>query len=249
MAFFGGVWVNRITSFDRAKENKVRDSKVTKKSNEPTNHSSQITAKPSRTAFGGALDLPEKVEVEDVGEFILDENGKLVQLHRPTTSSEDVEKALKEYLEALRRKLQQAELARSRFEIKNFDSSSFAKVTISKPTKSEVDSFQEMLRVTASKLPEAIRAYYLVDGQRMIDQYAFVRASYLVLFVHQAFQAASFDNQAANYWEFYTDQPHLYSVSDEGQIRAPQGVITYYTKPWLESFKPPERYKHLFKAS
>lgn len=231
-----------------AKKSEGKDIKEVKTPDLSASSHLQRTDKPPEALFGGALALPDQVEVEDSAEFSLNEKGALVRLPpKPATLSEDVEKALKGYLEALRRKLQRAELARSKFEVKTLESSSFAKVTIAKPVAAEAASFKAMLQATASKMPEHLRSYYLVDGQRMIDQYSFVRDDYLILFVHQAFQPTSLEDMAANYWEFYTDQPNLYFVSDEGQIQAPQGIITYNMKPWLAGYKMPERYTHLFK--
>jgi hypothetical protein len=144
-------------------------------------------------------------------------------------------------------KLQKAELRRCTFKSKNFEGFTWTWVIINKPNDIEVAGLQSLLYQESLKLDASAAPYFMVDGQRLLDHFThFGDETHLIVYVHMADGVHPSDT-TGQYWEFKTSQPEAYGVSAEGQIAAPEGVITYYSKPWLVGWVPPERYRHLFK--
>jgi hypothetical protein len=158
----------------------------------------------------------------------------------------------KKFLSTLREMLVAMELRRCDFKFQDFADCIYAQVIISRPSSLEKSKCADYIMECLPSLPEEARLYFIVDGQRMIDRYLHFAHDYIVLFVklsHHSGDVAQF----GRYWEFFTNNPANYRISDEpdpsgNNLIIPKGMPAFFDKPWIGgSFTPPERYSHLIK--
>lgn len=161
-------------------------------------------------------------------------------------------KQVRPYLNDLHKLITEMEMGRCAFDVHDFSNYEIAKVTIARPSASEVFQLQEFVKKILPSLPSDLQPYFLVDGKRMIDRYTHFTHDYIVLFVSMNSVEASV-SKIGRYWEFYTNTPSNFIVNNEhnvkggGRIIVPEGVPKVLDKPWIGSnFRPPERYSHLF---
>lgn len=162
-------------------------------------------------------------------------------------------------LEPLRKAIIQRELRRAVFETGSDEEFSYARVVISQPAAAEIQELKTQFQNGARELPEDVRPYYFVDGQRLLDKYLHFTHPFIVLLADLPFhgeprQDALRQDGVGLYRVFHTSDPSPYRFRDgfmpdkNGyRIIVPDGVIPYDVDAWIDkNGNPPARYRHLF---
>jgi hypothetical protein len=147
----------------------------------------------------------------------------------------------------LRKNFASAELRRTKTTVQEFEGFTKVRVVIQRPSEEELKTAHQLMTKQERNVKPGDLSAYKLEAQKMLDDYTHFGNSTHRVLVLNTIASPTPGDPGIIYWEFDTNQPDQFIISESGKLITPSNVHATRPKKWMEDWVPVQRYQHHFK--